>query len=93
MQSSRFHLRDMSLPQGIAGNTVPGRVASYWFVGMPSLRRIGTITTGIAIPSVPIAMLNATIGWRWMSDLNQPFPYIPRVMPIIPEYVPRMASS
>lgn len=75
------------------GNTVPGAVWSYWFVGKPNLFLIGTITKGIVIPMAPMVILNAMMGWRWISDLYHPFPKIPWVTPRAPVIVEKIASS
>lgn len=93
-QKNSAHLSPLPSTYSINfGNTVPGAVWSYWFVGKPNLFLIGTITKGIVIPMAPMVILNAMMGWRWISDLYHPFPKIPWVTPRAPVIVEKIASS
>ncbi|KAL7468277.1 LOW QUALITY PROTEIN: hypothetical protein ACHAXS_008500 [Conticribra weissflogii] len=59
----------------------------------PNDLRKGTITKGIVTPITARVQEKAMMGWRWMRDLNHPFPRTPCVTPTAPPMVDTMASS
>lgn len=75
------------------GNLTLGSEASYWFVGMPRARRIGTTVTGRATPTPNRKQAIAGIGWRWTKPRNHPLGMEPWRIPTQPTIVDRTPIS
>lgn len=75
------------------GNLTLGSSASYWFVGIPRARRIGTTVTGRVTPTAKRKQDIAGMGWRWTNPLSHPFGIAPWRIPTQPTKVDRTPTS